>query len=440
MKSRTVTILVAVMLILPAFGVAGSPSQRNSGPKVLFVCSDIGDVTLANSFGSDVDILYLGKDLPDDRSRLSNLLYLSRYDEIWIPDLNVEWTKGGRLNEDEINTLMEYVRSGGILVIGLNTYVQSWSRKLDELLGIRVMRLEKPPKDGESWDIVYKGRVYQYNDTYQAVVVRTIHAEVLATYRDGYPAITLNHYGSGVAVLMTFNPVKGYTNGDSSLLEVYRAVSSRALLERLHPPSVGVTIEVWIFLKEFLLNPVILGLFIFFILELLAYFGFMPLGLTVLFALPALPLRKFVQRKEVCIRTVEVISTVRGVTLSELSEEIGVNARRLKFCIALLQLESKVSVLNVSNLGEEEPLITIRGLESEGVASWAIERHQELMEAIAKWPGITILDLSRRVNKPPYEVFEFLRELSKWSVVEVRKMALDYEVYPTRALTRWFEE
>jgi hypothetical protein len=432
-------ILTLVILLIYADPVS-SNSPRNQNPKILFVCSDLGDVTLANSFGDSVDILHLGKDLPDDRSILSDILYLSKYDEIWIPDLNVQWTEGGRLSEGEIETLAKYVRSGGVLVVGLNTYVQSWSRKLDNLLGVRILRVEKPVKDGEDWDIVFGGKVYPYNDTYQEVVVRTAGAEVIATYKNGNPAITMNHYRSGVAVLMTFNPVKAYVEGNHSLLEVYLAVSDEALKGRTSPPTVGGAKKALIILERVFIHPVTIGLLVFVLLELLAYFGFMPLSLTVFFAAPLVPLWGRIKKRKRCKHTLETISIMRGVTLSELAEEMKEKIRRLKFCVALLKLKRKISMLDISRLGEKDYLITLHGLEAEGVAAWAIERYPRLMEKIASHPGITILDLARTSNMPPYEALELLREMSRYGVVEIRKMPFDYEVYPTRALSRWFEE
>jgi hypothetical protein len=434
----TVTITL-VFLLIPA-GLASSNSPQNQRPKILFVCSDLEDVTLANSFGDNVDTLYLGKDLPDDRSRLSDILYLSKYDEIWIPDLNVQWTEGGRLNEWEIETLAEYVRIGGVLVIGLNTYIQSWSRKLDNLLGVRILRVEKPVDDGEEWDIVFNSGVYPYNDTYHEVIVRPVSAKIIARYKNGNPAVTLNHYGSGVAILMTFNPVKGYVEGDPSLLDVYLTISKEALKERKNHPTVGSAKKALIILQRVFIHPITIGLLAFVFLELFAYFGFLPIGLTVLFALPFVPLWRIVRNRKRCTSALEMVSIMRGVTPSELAEEIGEKARRLKFCVAILKLKRKISLLDISLLGEKDYLMTLHGLEAEGVAAWAIERYPRLMEKIASHPGITILDLARTSNMPPYEVLELLREMSRYGVVEIRKMPFDYEVYPTRALSRWFEE
>ncbi len=439
MNLRTSIVLIIILLIFSSPGIVGSSPPQNQSHRVLFVCSDLEDVTLANSFGDNVDILYLGKDLPDDRSALSDILYLSKYDEIWIPDLNAQWTEGGRLSEREIETLAEYAQSGGVLVIGLNTYVQSWSRKLDDLLGVRVLRLENPAKDGEEWDIVFKGRVYPYNDTYHEAVIRPEGAKVIARYRNGNSAITLHRYGAGVAVLMTFNPVKAYVEGDHSFMGLYLEVSREALNERKNPPTISSTKKALIILKRVLLHPITLGLLVLILLEILAYFGLMPMGLTVFFAAPLIPFWGIVRRRKRCTGVLETVSIMRGVTLPELSEEVGEKVRRLKFCIALLKLKGKISILDISRLGEKDYLITLHSLEAEGVAAWAVEKYPRLMERIARHPGVTVLDLARSSNMPPYEVLQLIREMSRYGVVEIRKMPFDYEVYPTRSLSRWFE-
>ncbi|KUJ99689.1 MAG: Uncharacterized protein XD43_0653 [Thermococcales archaeon 44_46] len=429
-----------MIILLSSSGLVSSDPLQNQNHRILFICSDLGDVILANSFGDNVDIIYLGKDLPDDRSTLSDILYLSRYDEIWIPDLNVQWTEGGRLSEGEIETLAEYVQSGGVLIIGLNTYVQSWSKKLDEVFGVRLLRLEKPKNDTEEWDVVFNGRVYPYNDTYQEVIVRPEGAKVISTYKNEKPAITLNHYGSGVAVLITFNPVKAYVEGDRSFLDLYLEVSSEALKERKNPPTISNTEKALIILKRVTLHPLTLGLLVFILLEILAYFGLMPLGLTIFFAAPLVRLWGLIKHRKRCISTLETVSIMRGVTISELSEGMGEKVRRLKFCIAILKLKRKVSILDISRLGEKDYLITLHGLEAEGVGAWAVEKYPSLMEKIINHPGVTILDLAHSSNMPPYEVLQLLREMSRYGVVEIRKMPFDYEVYPTRALSRWLKE
>ncbi len=101
----------------------------------------------------------------------------------------------------------------------------------------------------------------------------------------------------------------------------------------------------------------------------------------------------------------ETVVTLKGVTLSELSEETEVTRRRLKFPpLAFLILNHRINLVDLRHLGENETLIVLRGgFEGEGVASWAVRRYPpRLMEIIANTPpGVAIIDLAHRVNMPP---------------------------------------
>ncbi len=140
-------IIVAVIMLLSVV-IPPSPAYAwapRGNVHVLVVCSDTQDAMFANTLavrgGFNVDILYIGSDLPDDRSRLSDVTYLMQYDEVWIPDLNVGWTYGGRLRRSEINALTEYVKYGGVLIFGLNTYIQDGGQEFDGLFGVRILRV-----------------------------------------------------------------------------------------------------------------------------------------------------------------------------------------------------------------------------------------------------------------------------------------------------------
>jgi len=133
------------------------------------------------------------------------------------------------------------------------------------------------------------------------------------------------------------------------------------------------------------------------------------------------------------------VRMLRGVTLGNLADEIGRSPRRLKFPLALLFLKKQISVIDLSPFGFKDVLVVLRGLEGDGVAAWAIEVYPRMMEIIASNPGIGVIDLARQVNMPPYDVLRLLRELSRYGVVELRKIVVDYEVYPMRPLLRWFE-
>ncbi|WP_456453476.1 hypothetical protein [Thermococcus sp.] len=406
---------------------------------VLVVCSDVNDVMFANSLGAEggfnVDILYLGKDLPDDRSKLSDVLYLIRYDEIWIPDLNSELTYGGRLKRSEIAALRKYVKTGGILVLGMNTYTQSWSRSFEEITGAKLIRVEKPERyDG--WNIFYENQTYRYNATYQTIVVKPYRAEVIAKYLNGLPAVTLSKFGRGIGVLLTFNPV---INCNPNLTKLYLAVSYIALNRRDSLPSLSKEEILVIKTKRILLHPVSIGIIVFLTLELMAYLGLLPFKITVVLSVLFLPFSEFLLKKLPYRGILETVRVLRGVTVSDLSRELGINQRRLKFPMALLILKKYINTVDLSHLGVGDPIIVIKGLEAEGVAAWTVSRYPRLMEIIANNPGIGIIDLAHKVNMPPYDVLKFLRELSVYGVVELRKIVVDYEVYPMRALLRWFE-
>lgn len=428
--------IVSLLLIL---SLPVNSSYNPEHIKVLVVCSDVNDVMFANSLGAaggfSINILYLGKDLPDDRSKLSDILYLTRYDEIWIPDLNSGLTYEGRLKREEIATLREYVKSGGILVLGMNTYTQSWSRFFEEVTGTKLLHIEKSKRLDE-WIIFYGNQTYRYNSTYQAVVVDPYRAEIIAKYSNGLPAVTISKFSLGVGVLLTFNPVIDY---NPKLMKLYLAVSSIALNKRDSPPSLSEEEILTIRAKHVLLHPISIGMIVFLTLELLAYLGLLPFKVTVVLSVFFLPFSGFLLRKSLYKKILETIHVLRGVTVSNLSGEIGIKQRRLKFPMALLILKRHVNTVDLTPLGVEDTLVVLKGLEAEGIAAWTVEKYPRLMEIIANNPGIGVIDLAHKVNVPPYNILKFLRELSRYGVVELRKIIVDYEVYPMRALLRWFE-
>lgn len=436
-------LLVVFLFFALLFHLPPNYASPNEKARILVVCSDPEDVMFANTLGAEgnftVDVLYLGRDLPDDRSLLSNELYLIKYDEIWIPDLNAGLTEGGRLNREETSALAEYVRRGGVLVLGLNTYTQSWSRTLERITGTRLMRIEKPEEASDEWNLVFEGRVYPYNATYQVAVVTPYRAQVLARYSNGLPAVTLSRYGRGVGVLMTFNPVKELVEYNPEIIDVYVHVANIALSERSGKPEIPAGEAVLLKLERVLLHPVFLGVLVFVLLEIMAYLGFLPFSVTVIFAVPLLPFSRFLLGRAPYSAILEIVRMLRGVTLGNLADEIGRSPRRLKFPLALLFLKKQISVIDLSPFGFKDVLVVLRGLEGDGVAAWAIEVYPRMMEIIASNPGIGVIDLARQVNMPPYDVLRLLRELSRYGVVELRKIVVDYEVYPMRPLLRWFE-
>jgi len=432
---KSISAIVLLLILAEVFAppsVSGAPP-----PRILVVCSDIEDVMMANSLGGNftVTVLYLGKDMPDDRSLLSNVEYLTRYDEVWIPDLNLQWTYGGRLSEREIQALMEYVKTGGVIVIGLNTYVQHWSRDLDELFGVRLLRVEAPD---EELHIEYGGRLYPYNSTFKIAVVRPVRAETVARYLSGEPAVTESRYGRGVSVLMTFNPVKALSE-EERINIIYREIALKGIKDRLSKPRLSALKLAQLELGELIRNPIFIGLTVFAILFFMAYMGHLPWGVTLMLVALTLPLSKLLAKRALKERIIGALRTLEGVTLNELSEELGVEPKRLKFPVAVLRSAKRVGLIDLSEFGERDVLITLTGREIEGMAAWAISRYPKLMEKVTMNPGIRVLDLARSLNRPPYDVLETLKHLSAYGVVELRKIMFDYEVYPTKPLSRWFE-
>lgn len=438
--TRRKTLLFIILFFL-SIAMISTPittsSTAGKAPKVLVVCSDVEDVMFANSLelgNFSVDIIYLGKDLPGDRSKLSDLAYLLGYDEVWIPDLNTEWTIGGRLTDKEVHVLSEYVRRGGVLIIGLNTYVQSWSRFLEGIVGSRILRIELSKNFSSDWYIVYKDKIYPYNITYQAVIVSVYRGEVVARYRNGYPAIIFSKYGDGVGALMTFNPVIAFVEGYSNLTDLYLDIGLKALKERTHPPqplSMGEKI-MYSFEKYFF---IIILIFLFIIFEIMGYLGLLPLGITIISAIPLLPFSRILMKRRIYREIIKTVETFKGVEISDLSEEVGVKIRRIKFPLAILFLRRLLNIINLRDLGDKV-LIVLRRYEDVGVASWSLKTYPALMNLIINNPGITILDLARRLHMPPHEVSRILNTLSQYGVVEVRKIGAYYEVYPLNTLLR----
>ncbi|MDK2854158.1 MAG: hypothetical protein PWQ92_1052 [Thermococcaceae archaeon] len=177
---------------------------------------------------------------------------------------------------------------------------------------------------------------------------------------------------------------------------------------------------------------------VFIILEIIAYLGFLPFGVTVLLAIPFLPFSKLLLKEE-CSKILEKVQTLRGVTLENLARELRKPPRRLKLPLVLLFLKKKIVILDLSPMDVRDSLVTPRGSESEGVAQWAIKRYPLLMREIIKNPRIRVIELAYRVDMPPYDVLRLLRELSRYGVVELKKAVVDYEVRPLDPLLRWSE-
>lgn len=405
----------------------------------MFVCSDLGDVMLANSMesaGFDVDVLYLGRDLPGDRSALSRVSYLAKYDEVWIPDLNVNWTQGGRLTRKELEALSKYVERGGVLVVGLNTFTQSWSRDLEDLTGARLMSLKSLDDCSGFWDIIYRGEEYTLKCGERVAVVRVDGGEVVAYYKNGYPAIVASRSG-GVAVLITFNPVTA-SQGNRSIVELLSRVALDSINERSRPPYPASWLESLILrIDDASHSPLFQITLILVIAGLAGYLGFAPLGVVMLLAIPLLPLARLLQKRPTFRRILETVSYFKSIEESRLADELGVAARRLKLPLALLVLTGKVGLVDLKPLGGEGRLVVVKNGVADGVALWSLRAHPRLINAVVENPGVTVVELARITGMPPLDVLRIVRSLSMYGVVEVRKIDVHYEVYPTRSLLMW---
>jgi len=431
---------IAITGLLPLFHGHWVSAIVEKPPRILVVCSDTSDVMFANSLatygGFNVTVLYLGQNYHDSRSMLSNLEYLTKFDEIWIPDLNVQWTYGGRLSEGEISTLAKYVAVGGVLVIGMNTYVQSWSRTFERITGTKVVSIERA---NSPLYIVFNGEKYSYNASYGVLIVNTEDASVIARYSTGAPAITLSKFGRGVAVVMTFNPVKELLDYNPKIIRLYIDVARITLEERTSPPS----LSGWEVLKAHIVgllsNTLFDGAITLLVLELLAYLGWLPFRMIVILTVPFKPLAGRFLKRDPYKSIVEVIKRNGGMEFVELSKLIGMSPRRLRFYVALLVTARELNLVDISPL-DEGSLIVIRGEERMGIAAWAFRRYGRLLELIVKERGSKILEVARKSGYPPYDVLRLMRELSRYGIVEVKRAVIDYKVYPTDALERWAEE
>lgn len=433
------SLLMLVLLLSPITVTSLTSNGGGGGARILVVCSDVSDVMFANTLGFqgyNVDYLYLGRDLPGNRSLLSDLSYMLGYDEVWIPDLNVEWTSGGRLSESELNTLREYVERGGILVVGFNTYTQSWSPGLEHLTGARIMRLILPPFCPENWSIIYEGLWYRYNCTHQAVQVEPTRGKVVARFNSGEPAITESNYGDGVVVLMTFNPVNALMD-EPRLVRVYSNIAKVALDERIHPPKpLSPREEALLKVKGAVRNPWTWVLLFLLFIWAMGMLGFLPYGATLVVAIPFLPLSKLLVKRPLYKRILESVTALKGVEASALAMEVGVGKRRLKFPLAILLLKRKVNLIDLSPAGVHETLIVPWRGEYEGVSAWASRIHSDLVKLVVENPGITVDELAYMLKTPPYDLLKLARWLALYGVVEIREIGDGHEIYPAKPLLR----
>ncbi len=238
-------LMLALLLVLLASLEARG--YHDGRLRVLVVASDAEDVLWATMLGvvldkaapgSRVEVLYLSKIGGEcgERSLLSDLLYLLDYDAVLVPDFNIFYACGGALSATEISTLRAYAESGGIVVVGLNTLVQSWSPRMSRLTGLELLSVVSVARDTRDYDLVWSGRVIEYNDTFGVVRVRLLEgSRAVARFVAGGPAVVVKRESRGFVVSLLFNPVKmGVEQGSRGVFELVAS-----LLLQLHHETGG---------------------------------------------------------------------------------------------------------------------------------------------------------------------------------------------------------
>ncbi len=248
----------------------------------LLVSSDVEDeafaVLLSQVLGSEVHVLTL----EDPRSRflLGNYWFLMRYDAVYLPDLNSVWSYGGGITEAEWETLLSYVRDGGVLLVGLNTL--AGSDRLDAFergarLTVSFISIGGPVP------LIYGSYRVLLNGTYGLLSVQpAVRYHVVAKYWTGMPAVVVMRLGKGSLIVAGFNVVKETVeNGKYELLLPIKGAVDMALSMREQPSG-----ALWRFAVAVLgaMTPIEAGVGAFFILIglflLLARAGLLPFLFT----------------------------------------------------------------------------------------------------------------------------------------------------------------
>ncbi len=218
------SVLLVAGALLPGSAVQGGSETRGGQtppPSVLLVASDVEDVrfgkelagSLSEAEGREirVEVLYLGSEYSgadEERERLSDTWFLRGFSEIWIPDLNVPWTEGGAITEEEIRALGRVVGEGRVLLVGLNTYSQSWSPPLEELTGVELTSLNTGTGTVTIHEVGGSVTASYDPSLWWANLRPSSNCSVLATSEaDGSPAIVACRSGGGAVLTLAFNPV-----------------------------------------------------------------------------------------------------------------------------------------------------------------------------------------------------------------------------------------
>jgi len=456
MSAARMSLIAALLLLAVSAPVVLRAETMHEEYSILVVASDLGDVIWAHRMGealtrlgvdATVEILYVGRDYPEAqsaRSKLTDLGFLWRFRAVLVPDLNKEFTWGGRLSDAELEALRIYVERGHLLMIGLNTYIHSWHPVLDRLVGAAVAGLAGGANDTETLDIVVGGTMYRYNDTFGAVLVYQMgcRAEAYFYAFQQYPAICVNRFGDGVVVLAAFNAVEAVVSQDNGFdIALLLARVLKEGLESVHPKPLPLSYTLGEIFRGSFVQPIetLAGVFsggvvgytaataviiaaLYAALLVLSLLCLLPRRLRVLSVKPLARLTKLGGLEQ---RVLETLWEAVIANVEELARSVGVN--RVKVCRALTLLEARRLVKSASLDGvrvyflrEDEQLIVL-GLNP---------LYKDVVDLVAAEPGITVTEIAARLSIPPDTALKACRELALHGIVELRKVSLDYEAYP----------
>lgn len=446
--------VIALMLILLLFINSSMTTVLSDNTiKVLSICTNVEDVLFTNNLVSYLEeqgldiairILYLGGELGEtlnERSLLNNMQFLRSFDEIWLFDVNTINGLREKLRLEEIINIAKVVYEGRIVVIGMNTYIQNYVPILDNLLGIRLLRYYTP-LTGE-WTIKGLGIEVNYDAIkYSIIEVQPITCSILAFfYPKKAPAITINIYGKGVAVFLAFNPVKQAIEHTSH--EVYEIVgkaiinSMDYLVKKAEPPLHEKLIRTTLQALVPIAIAVTVTTSLFGVLGLQAYMGLLPYSLTSVIVMPgAMITKKSILRNRKYFKIYKVIRSNPGITTRKLSQIVNIPPSKLKYYLSALEGAGFIKSLKLKIIGNDR-IYTIPGAELEGIVLSLLDtEYASILKLIAKEPGINAAELSLRTRMDPDKVLKFIKELSNYNIVEIKKVELEYKVYPSKTLLK----
>ncbi len=441
---RQLILITLVVLVLSCTLTASTASGGYPRLHVLVVATDFADAVFAGCLAGGlgvpekarVDLLYISKDNPDApslRSSLSRLDVLLGYDAVVVPDFNTAYAYGGRLTVEEARALIEYVRRGGVLVVGMNTLIQSWSPIIANNLGVMLAGIVSAQTDTEALDINWSGAWISYNDTYGALEAIALEGtQVVARFARGAPAVTVSRCGHGYLVALLYNPVRlAVEQGDKRGCILLARLIARLSLERekntLQPlPGVAVRLEPTAGLLQ--LAPA-LPLAAYAVLVVLALAGRLGLHHCVPVMKPvAKPFSMLIARLTSIRSLVETVHERGWVDLSTAK-----GSSRVAACLAAAigAIHYTVAGKRVVAYVPGSPLV-LQALASN-------QYYQKLVTLVAQEPGITLTQLAEKLGLDLDKVVRIVRELRKSMLVEVIRLEGDCEVYPTPLLRRLVE-